>query len=84
MNRLITVKETGMVSIKPDLIIICMNLESHQEDYEKTMQLATDSVNALLKTVESAGFDKSDVQTPDIKPDNINVSDTVSFVWEFK
>lgn len=28
MNRLITVKGTGSVSVKPDLIIITMNLES--------------------------------------------------------
>jgi uncharacterized protein YggE len=63
MNRLITVKGTGNVSVKPDLIIITMNLESHQYDYKKTMELATDSVNALQDAIHIAGFNKKDLKT---------------------
>lgn len=63
MNRLITVKGTGNVSVKPDLIIISMNLESHQYDYEKTMKLATDSINALQEVIQLVGFEKSDLKT---------------------
>lgn len=69
MNRLITVKGTGNVSVKPDLIIITMDLESHRYHYKRTMQLATDSVNALQEAIQSAGFDKSDLKTT-----NFNVS----------
>ena len=58
MNRIITLKGTSNVSVKPDLIIITMNLESHQYDYEKTMELAAESVNILQNAIETAGFDK--------------------------
>lgn len=63
MNRLITVKGTGNVSVKPDLIIITMDLESHQYDYEKTMELAADSINTLQEAIQNAGFDKKDLKT---------------------
>jgi uncharacterized protein YggE len=63
MNRLITVKGTGNVSVKPDLIIITMNLESHQYDYDKTMELAANSINTLQKAIQIAGFDKKDLKT---------------------
>ena len=63
MNRLITLKGTGNVSVKPDLIIITMNLESHKYDYEKTMELAAESVSILQNAIETAGFDKKDLKT---------------------
>lgn len=63
MNRLITVKGTGSVSVKPDLIIISMDLESHQYDYEDTMKLATESINALQEAIQGVGFEKSDLKT---------------------
>lgn len=63
MNRLITVKGTGNVSVKPDLIIITMNLESKQYDYEKTMELAADSINALQDAIRTVGFDNKDLKT---------------------
>jgi len=137
MNRIITLKGTGNISVKPDLIIITMDLESHKYDYEKTMELAAESVNILQNAIETAGFDKKDLKTtnfnirthyesyedendnyknrfdgyickqglklefdfntevlskllnavgkaPDIEPEDINVSDTVTFVWEIK
>lgn len=63
MNRLITVKGTGNVSVKPDLIIITMDLKSHQYDYEETMKLAAESVNILQDTVLAVGFDKKELKT---------------------
>ena len=63
MNRLITLKGTGNISVKPDLIIITMDLESHKYDYEETMQLATESVNILQNAIETAGFDKNELKT---------------------
>lgn len=69
MNRLITVKGTGKLSIKPDLIIITMELESHRYDYEETLKHATKSINTLQETIQSVGFDKKDLKTTDF---NVN------------
>ncbi len=63
MDHLITVKGMGNVSVKPDLIIITMSLESHQYEYEKTMEFAADSVDALQKSLQSVGFDKRNLKT---------------------
>ena len=65
MNRTITIKGTGKVSVKPDLIIITMQLESHDYDYEKTMKLAAESVNILQNAIIKAGFNKEDLKTTD-------------------
>ena len=63
MNRLITVKGTGNVSVKTDLIIITMNLESQQLEYDQTMQFAADSVKIITSAIESVGFDTKDLKT---------------------
>lgn len=63
MNRTITIKGTGKVSVKPDLIIITMRLESHDNNYEKTMKLAAESVNNLQNAIVNAGFNKADLKT---------------------
>lgn len=63
MERLITVNGIGNVNIKPDLIIINMELVSHKYDYEETMKLATDSVSKLEKAIEEAGFNKKELKT---------------------
>ena len=56
MERLITVKGIGNISVTPDLIIITMNLVSHKYNYDETMKLATESVNELEKAIEEVGF----------------------------
>ncbi|MHC1731948.1 MAG: SIMPL domain-containing protein [Bacteroidales bacterium] len=63
MKRTITVKGTGNVSVKPDLIVITLNLESQQRDYDKAMKIATESVKALQDAIQSVGFDKKDLKT---------------------
>lgn len=63
MERLITVKGIGNINIKPDLIIINIELVSHKYDYEETMKLATDSVSKLEKAIEEAGFNKKELKT---------------------
>jgi uncharacterized protein YggE len=65
MNRTITIKGTGKVSVKPDLIIITMCLESHDYEYEKTMKLAAESINILQNAIEKAGFNKDNLKTTD-------------------
>jgi hypothetical protein len=63
MSRIITVKGMGNVSVKPNLIVITMDLKSHKYEYEETMELATKSVVELQKTIKSAGFEKKDLKT---------------------
>ena len=63
MERLITVKGIGNISVTPDLIIITMNLVSHKYNYDETMKLATESVNELEKVIEEVGFNKKDLKT---------------------
>lgn len=63
MERLITVKGIGNISVTPDLIIITMNLVSHKYNYDETMKLATESVNELENAIEEVGFNKKDLKT---------------------
>lgn len=69
MNRIITVKGTGNVKVKPDLIVITLSLESLHLDYSKTMKLAAEAVEELQKAIESVGFHKTDLKTT-----NFNIS----------
>ena len=63
MDRLITVKAKAKVSVKVDLVIINMILESHKLDYDEMMELATNSVDKITSAIESVGFDKKDLKT---------------------
>lgn len=63
MENMITVKGIGNISVKPDLIIVTIHLESIDMDYQKMMEKATDSVKALEDAVMSVGFKKSDLKT---------------------
>ena len=40
--KTITVKGIGKVSAKPNLIVVSLNLESEDKDYEKTMNLSAE------------------------------------------
>lgn len=71
MDRLIRVKGTGSLSVKPDLIVITMELASKKWDYDKTMQLASESVENLQNAIEIAGFEKKDLKTTSF---NINTN----------
>lgn len=63
MNRRITVKGTSSVSLKPDLIIITMDLVSQEYDYNRTMERAAKSLNTLQEAIDQAGFNKKDLKT---------------------
>jgi hypothetical protein len=36
------IKDTGNITVKPDLIIIIMNLKAQMNEYDRTMALATE------------------------------------------
>lgn len=63
MERRITVKGIGNVKVKPDLIVLTMELESHAKVYEQTMELAAETMERLLSAIELAGFNRKDLKT---------------------
>ncbi|TCI48087.1 MULTISPECIES: SIMPL domain-containing protein [unclassified Exiguobacterium] len=69
MERTITVKGTGKVSAKPDLIVVKMELTSKAVRYEETMNEAATAVARLQKALGQAGFDKTALKTTDFSID---------------
>ena len=63
MEKTITVKGTGNISVQPDLTIVCITLKSFDKDYEKAMQYASEKLSALQNALSSIGFDKDDLKT---------------------
>lgn len=61
--KTITVKGMGRVSVKPDLIVLSMRLETEDKEYDKTMQLADERIEQLNKSLEAVGFEKQAVKT---------------------
>lgn len=61
--RSITVKGTGRLSVKPDLIVVSMTLETKDSEYEKTMETAAEKIELLNKSLEEIGFEKESVKT---------------------
>lgn len=68
-ERTITIKGTGSVSVKPDLITITMNLQNSDATYGGTMESAAASVVALREALAAIGYDKDDLKTTDF---NVN------------
>ena len=62
-NRVITVRGTGRVSTAPDLLVIEMNHETVEPEYEITMRRATEMLDALRTAIESAGHDGKTLKT---------------------
>lgn len=69
MERTITVKGTGKVSSRPDLIVVQMDLLSTAPRYEETMTKAATAVSHLQKAVEKAGFETISLKTTDFSID---------------
>ena len=63
MNRTITVKGTGKVSVKPDLIVITFTLKSLNKIYEVAMSDAAELMKRLRDTLIGAGFSEDDLKT---------------------
>ena len=65
MERTIMIKGVGVVSVKPDLIVLSMSLKSKDKDYEKSILLATKQVEELRLALVSVGFHKESLKTLD-------------------
>ena len=62
-KREIVVRGTGKVSASPDLLVIDLNLEVVEPEYDKAMQVATEHLDALRAAIVSAGHDKKSLKT---------------------
>ena len=67
--RTITVKGTGNVSVKPDLIVIIMTLEETNGDYECAMKLVADKARDLGVCLQRIGFEKEALKTTNFNVD---------------
>ena len=56
-NRVITVKGIGKVSAASDLLVIELNLEVIETEYDATMHVAAEKLEALREAIASAGHD---------------------------
>lgn len=63
MNRTITVRGTGNVSLKPDQTIVSLTLKSLDKDYEKSAQKAAQLLEALRRALAEAGFGENELKT---------------------
>lgn len=61
--KTITVKGEGSVSVKPDLIVVSMTLETKDKDYDKILNLAAEKIDEINKSLEEIGFDKNSIKT---------------------
>ena len=62
-NREIVVKGIGKAAAAPDLIVLAMNLEVTEQNYEKTMRRGAETLDALRAAITSAGHDGKELKT---------------------
>ena len=67
--RTITVKGTGKLQLKPDLVTLGITLRAKHEQYDETMALAERQIEALRGALERAGFARDDLKTADLRID---------------
>ncbi|MGF7003438.1 uncharacterized protein YggE [Lachnospiraceae bacterium PFB1-21] len=69
MTRIITVKGVGNVSTKPDYVVVSMNLEVKDKEYDAAMDLAAEQLEQLNDSLMSIGFEKKDLKTTNFSVD---------------
>lgn len=65
MKRTITVKGVGTAKTKPDRVVLNMNLETKDADYEGAIRAANEQIADLNAALESAGYEKGALKTMD-------------------
>ena len=63
--KTMTVKGIGNVSVKPDLVVLSMSLETRNRDYETAMREAADRIEHINASLSTLGFEKESVKTTD-------------------
>jgi len=62
-QRTITVRGTGKLNLKPDLIILSLSLGSTDKNYEKAVNKSAEALGKLKNALAGAGFDKDELKT---------------------
>ncbi|MDO5447929.1 MAG: SIMPL domain-containing protein [Prevotellaceae bacterium] len=63
MNNTIVVKGVGNACTAPDSVVITIDLEALDRDYQKAMELGAKNIDSLTKSLVAAGFDKKAIKT---------------------
>ena len=63
MNRTITIKGIGKLSLKPDQTVVSLMLKTVHADYDKAMDEAAKHLEQLRGAITEIGFTKDDLKT---------------------
>lgn len=63
MNRTITVKGTGKLSLTPDTVVVSLTVRSIDKEYDKSMEKAAKMIASLRSAAADAGFRHDDLKT---------------------
>ena len=63
MNRTITIKGIGKLSLKPDQVVVSLTLKATDKNYDKAMDTAAKHLEQLRRTLVGIGFTKDDLKT---------------------
>jgi len=77
MSRTITVKGIGRATAKPDTVVLSMSLDSRAVEYDKAMEIASDSICEISGALSDAGFEQDAIKTTNfnVRTDYENVQD---------
>ena len=67
--RTITVKGIGKAKVRPDFVVISLDLESKDKNYELAMMDAAEKIEEIKKSLLPLGFEKEDIKTTDFRVD---------------
>ncbi len=67
MDRIITVKGSAKLSLRPDQVVISMTLTSENENYDSAMVQANERLEALRSALAPVGFDRTDLKTTNFR-----------------
>ena len=63
MNRTITVRGTGRVSLRPDTVVVSMTLTTLDKDYDRSMSLSAGLLDGLRAALADIGFEEKELKT---------------------
>lgn len=63
MNKTITIKGIGKLSLKPDQVVVLLTLKATDKNYDKAMNTAAKHLEQLRGALVGIGFTKDDLKT---------------------
>lgn len=61
--RTITVTGVGSISAKPDYIMLSLNIDSTDKEYDKALQKANERIHLLQNVAQQNNFDEGSLKT---------------------